>query len=296
MLREEGFEVTLHRTAAPGDARTLARKLAGASDRLFLMGGDGTVNEVVNGLMDAQAAGITPAGFGVIPATTGNDFARSIGMPLAGRDAIQALARARPQPFDVGRVDYEADGQPVTRYFALACHLGLAAEVADRANRGMSRGAKRWGGTVPYLSILLRMVFRYEGCRLTATSGNDGLWDGPCLAAVLANGEFLGGGMRMAPGAKLDDGWLEFIGFGDFPLHNRLRYLPRIYPGTHVSVPGVRQQQVRGVQLEADRPTLLDVDGETIGFLPARVTLLPRALRVLIPPRRHGDTEKPLKE
>jgi diacylglycerol kinase family enzyme len=89
--------------------------------------------------------------------------------------------------------------------------------------------------------------------------------------------------MRMAPGARVDDGRLEFIGFGDFPLHRRLQYLPRIYPGTHVRVPGVSQIQVTEIRIEADRPTLLNTDGETIGTLPATVTILPSALSVMTP-------------
>ena len=171
------------------------------------------------------------------------------------------------------------EGKAASRYFALACHLGLAAEVGEQANRGSKRG----GGAWTYFSLLLRLVFRYEGCRLRALSGGEVVWDAPCLAGVVANGWSLGGGMKMAPGARLDDGLLEFIGFGDYPLLRRLWYLPRIFPGTHVHVPGVLQKPVREIALEADRPTLLNTDGETIGFLPARVTLLPRALQVLTP-------------
>jgi YegS/Rv2252/BmrU family lipid kinase len=279
LFQKSGIPYTLHRTTRPGEAGEMARSLCGTAERLILVGGDGTVNEVVNGLMTARREGRTPPAFGVIPATTGNDFARSIGMPLKMDAALKALVTAAPGPLDVGRVDYEADGRPAHRYFALACHLGLAAEVGERANRGSKRG----GGTLPYLSILLRMVFRYRGCLLTATSGGETVWDGPCLAGVIANGESLGGGMKMAPGARWDNGRLEFIGFGDFPLHRRLLYLPRIYPGTHVRIPGVLQEPVTELHLESDRPTLLNTDGETIGLLPARVKLVPASLTVLIP-------------
>jgi YegS/Rv2252/BmrU family lipid kinase len=280
ILAEEGIAITLHRTTRSGEARTLADQLADGCERLLLVGGDGTVNEVVNGLMDARRRGAATPAFGVIPATTGNDFARTIGMPLPNREAVRALRTSRPRALDVGRVDYsDAAGQSVSRHFVLACAAGLAAEVAENANRG----SKRFGGTLPFLTSLLRLVVGYEACHVTAKSGDEIVWDGAALAAVVANAANLGGGMKIAPDARIDDGELDFVCLGDRPLWQRLRHLPRIYTGTHLQLEGVLSRTVTELHLTSDPPALLGVDGETLGRLPARISIVPSALRVLVP-------------
>lgn len=279
ILAAEGIAITLHQTTRSGEAHALADQLAGECGRLLLVGGDGTVNEVVNGLMDARQRGVATPAFGVIPATTGNDFARTIGMPLPNHEAIRALRTSRPRAFDIGRVDYEVSGRPVSRHFVLACATGLAAEVAENANRG----SKRFGGTLPFLMSLLRLVVGYKSSRVTAKSRDEIVWDGLALAAVVANAPNLGGGMKIAPDARLDDGRLDFVCLGDRPLWQRLRHLPRIYSGTHTQLEGVLSRAVTELHLTSDPPALLGVDGETLGRLPARIALVPSALRVLVP-------------
>lgn len=279
ILAEEKIAITLHRTTRSGEARTLADQFAGGCERLLLVGGDGTVNEVVNGLMDARQRGAATPAFGVIPATTGNDFARTIGMPLPNREAVRALRTSRPRALDIGRVDYEVSGKAVSRHFVLACAAGIAAEVAESANRG----SKRFGGTLPFLTSLLRLVVGYKAPRVTAKSGDEIVWDGAALAAVVANTANLGGGMKIAPGARIDDGQLDFVCLGDRPLWQRLRHLPRIYTGTHLRLEGVLSRPVTELHLTSDPPALLGVDGETLGRLPAQISLVPSALRVLVP-------------
>jgi diacylglycerol kinase (ATP) len=264
-------------TDAEGAAARLAE--AGARDgcaAVVAVGGDGTVNEVVNGLMAASVAGAPPPVLGVIPSGTAQDFARSAGIPLDGRAAIDCLVGGQPRPLDVGRV-HLASG--AVRYFANYAGVGFDAMVAARA--------KAWGhplrGALPYVVGFFAVLRGYRNKQFVVRP--DG---GPPFTParrinmiILANGANYAGVMRMAPDASLDDGLLDVVVVGDVGPVELLASVPLVVLGRHLAHPKVTALRAVNVAITAAEPVLVQVDGEVAGELPATFDVIPGALRLL---------------
>lgn len=278
-LRAHGLDFEAELTTAPGDATALAASAVRAGiDLVVAVGGDGTVNEVVNGLLaDGVAA---PPTLGLVSSGSGCDLIRTLGIPK-GVAAVDVLARGRPRPVDVGRVSYQArDGTPTTRYFVNAADLGLGAEVAERVNRS----GKRFGG---FLTFLGNAVVTLVGARFkTIAYSSDGGEASITRAGIvfIANGQYAGGGMHFAPGARVDDGLFDVIVLQEVGRAALLAdLLPRVYRGAHLGHPAVIHYQAREITVSSTDPLLLELDGEQPGRAPATFTLLPRAIRIVLP-------------
>lgn len=280
MIRRHLPEPAIVFTEAPGDATRLVRAgLDRGVDHVVAVGGDGTVNEALNGFVaeDAAAAGVT---LSPIPAGTANELCRALGL-LKGEDAaFQALAGGNRRLIDMIRVDCEGlDGRPLRRYGYLTASFGAAAEISYRTSA--SRYLKKLGGRFSYFAVTLMVTLTYQHRRVRL--GVEGqpaealtLYAGLCCSAP--NG---GGGMLLAPMAKMDDGVLDLVMFGDMARSDILLQKPSwLFEGRHIEHPKVSVRHGRQFRIDADAPTLVDLDGETIGRLPAEVTVLPRALPV----------------
>ena len=275
-LRAEGGQYEAEFTREPGHAEQLAREAARAGVRtLLIVGGDGTLNEAVNGLIqdDKPLGEIT---IGILPVGTGSDFARALRLP---RDppaaAIHLMRRAQPQPLDVGRVDCVRGGRPATRYFANIAGLGFDGEVADRVNR-----AGKSGGSLAYQTMLLRGLVTYQNKHVRL--GVDGaMREGVMNSVIVANARYFGGGMFVAPNAHWDDGLFDVILLGDFTKPEVVMNLPRLYRGTHLTHRKVTELRAREVRVEAQERMFLQAEGELVGEAPATFTILPKALKVL---------------
>jgi YegS/Rv2252/BmrU family lipid kinase len=257
-------------TRAPGDATAIARTLVEAGqERLIVIGGDGTLNEVVNGCMvEGRSPTVIP-----FPVGTGGDFGRSIG--LAGGWSKDAVPRERM--VDVGRVEL-ATG---THYFINICSFGASGIVVDTVNRS----SKRYGGKVAFFLGTMRSLVSYQNQPVSLRLDGQDIFTGRVNTVVVANGQYFGGSMRVAPGAAVDDGLFDVVVMGDTTRREVLAQGLRIYAGTHVELPKV--QVFRGQQLEATplgkTPVLIDLDGEQPGRLPARFQILPARLRIVTP-------------
>lgn len=261
------FDVTL--TAGPGDGERLAREAVGAGATLVLaVGGDGTLNEVVNGVVDAP--GLTVA---LVPTGRGRDAARNLGVALDARTAVRRLASGTDVRIDLGLAEWD-DG--TRRHFVNAAGAGFDAEVARRARvRGGS-------GTVPYVLAVLAALRAHRSvpARL-AVSGAEG-WTGALTAAVVANGARYGGGMKIAPGADPADGVLDLVVLGAFGRLELLRWLPSVYRGGHVAHPSVWVRPVTRVRVEAEVPLPTHLDGERGPPSPVTLSVRPGALRLRV--------------
>ncbi|HJW84440.1 MAG TPA: diacylglycerol kinase family protein [Anaerolineae bacterium] len=275
-MRAEGAQYDVEFTREPGHAEQLARQAALAGvPTLLIVGGDGTLNEVVNGLIqdDRPLGEIT---IGILPVGTGSDFARALGLPrdvLAA--AIHLLRRAQPEALDVGRVDCARGGQPATRYFVNIAGLGFDGEVADRVNR-----AGKSGGTLVYQSMLLRGLVTYRN-KHVRLSIDGAIREGMMNSVVVANARYFGGGMFVAPNAHWADGLFDVIVLGDFGKLEVVANLPRLYRGTHLTHKKVTELRGREVRVEAQERMFLQAEGELVGEAPATFTILPKALKVL---------------
>ena len=266
-LRAAGVEVSEHATRSLEDARLAACEAAAAVEAVVAVGGDGTVGACAGGLADA-GPGATAA-LGVVPAGGGNDAARSLGLPP--RDPLAAAAllpRLRRRPADLARVG--------ERRFLVVAGAGFDAEVNRLANQRLAwaRGRARYAGAV----LAQLAVGRPAGFRLTLDGHARELrgW----LVAV-ANCQSYGGGMRVAPQARLDDGHLDVVVVGDVGKGEFLRTFPKVFSGRHVEHPAVTVHQARRVELAADRDLVVYADGEPAGALPAAFEVHPAAVTVL---------------
>ena len=270
-------------TSRRWDAMRLARSavLEGCS-AVVAIGGDGTFFEVVNGVMDPATAGSSPGyhvAVGLVQAGRGSDFGRSAGIPGDVESACARLLGGRTEAIDLGYTRHHTfGGAERGLYFANAAGLGFDAEVSLRAN-----GAPRvFGGTLPYLSSLLLTLGAYRNKRIDVTLDSGEPWHGRVNSVVVANGQYFGGGMRIAPEAALQDGQFEVVVLGDLGKVELVRNVPRVYVGTHVTHPKV--SVFRAQRLHADSPDrlLLQADGEVLGTAPASFEVVPAALRLIV--------------
>jgi diacylglycerol kinase (ATP) len=262
-------DAQLHITSAPGDAEELAARAAeGGSDRIVAVGGDGTVQELVNGCLRERSN----AAIGIVPVGSGNDLARSLDLPADPAEAwTVAIGRA------TRRIDAAAavNGDGRRRWFVSAGGIGFDAQVA--AAMATRRGWQ--SGRVGYLLTTLSELRRFDNRRLRIVLDGEPL-ERRVLLVAIANGPYYGGGMRIAPDAAPDDGWLDLCVVGDISRLTAIRELPNLYRGTHVRNPAISMHRARSVEVDGDGRTRAHLDGEPFGSLPLRVEVRPGALEV----------------
>ena len=301
-LRDALGELDIVTTDGACQATDLAAAAAAERRPLVVcVGGDGTLHEVVNGLMRARASRREPGGaaalpsLGIVATGTGGDFCRALGIAPHVRDYLDAVAGGHERALDIGRARFTgAGGAPLERYWINVLSAGIGGLV-DRYAAGVPAIL---GGRFAYAQAALRGIVM---CRRVRLRCRGVLPDGQEVerlldshAVAICNGTTFGGGMRIAPMALPDDGLLEVIAFETRTRGRLLAKFLTVYAGTHTSEPGVHHFTCRGVRLEPlDPPSRppgggvfpLDVDGEALGDVPLDVSLIARALRVRAPKR-----------
>jgi diacylglycerol kinase family enzyme len=262
-------------TRGPGDAEAIAREVTRAGSELIVaVGGDGTVHEVVNGMLGAGAESLPLLAH--LPVGTGCDFARGLDLAAA------PVAQWRPRSVDVGCFEY---GEGQRRWFVNAANIGLGPQVA----RWVSRSGWRHAGPTVYLVGAALAVLVFRPGPLTVREGPQAS-SRPTLNLSICNGRFFGGGMQPCPEARLDSGQLHvaWIGnMGRLAAWMRLRGLMR---GRMRGHPALERRVSRELHVEGN--ALVEVDGELAGPLPGRFSLIPRGLQVLAPePGEPGETD-----
>jgi YegS/Rv2252/BmrU family lipid kinase len=262
------------RSERPGHLIELARAAAESHDLLVVVGGDGTLDEVVNGI-----AG-TGAELAVLPCGTGQDFGRTHGLPRRFDDAVRVALEGAPRPLDAGRATFRRQGGgEATRWFANVGSAGMSGAVAARAN-AMS---KRLGGRITFFYALTREFAVWRNTEVTVTLADGTERRGPMHDVVVANGQWHAGGMRLAPDAVADDGLLDAILIGDVTKLDFLTTAPKLYSGRYVSHPRVEALRSATVTVEAATPLPLELEGEPVGTSPVAFEVVPAALRVRLP-------------
>jgi diacylglycerol kinase (ATP) len=282
-LDAANVEYDSHPTAAPDDATSATRDaLTGGYQRIVCCGGDGTLNEVVNGFFAPDGALLsTDAIVGMLPSGTGSDFRRTVGLPTDHTELAAILAANHTRRIDAGRITYDNSATPPRQFINIA-DCGVGGEVVAQVNRSGSKGGGI-RGTAVFLGISVRALTTYGGRPVRLTL------DGKARVleiqnVVIANGRCFGGGMLIAPAAELDDGWFDVV---VLPALGRLRTLlalPSVYRGAHIKQPGVLVKRAKEVRVEPldSRPLLFDIEGEQIGTAPATLSCLPGALRFCV--------------
>jgi diacylglycerol kinase (ATP) len=278
-IERSGMEFDHVLTEGRGHGRELAAEaVAAGRTTIVACGGDGTVNEVANAILHANAGASVV--LGTIGLGTGKDVAKCLDVGR-GADAIRAIAAGTERRVDAGLVEArDGEGAPASRYFLLEASAGWVPEISQSTPRML----KRLGDTAPYLlTTAWKMLGPMSREFTVAIDGRS--YDGHYNTISIHNMELWGGDLVVAPGAAYDDGLLDVIRWGDL---GRRKVLAAVQGqrkgGEHLDIEGIDRHPARVVEISASRPSMLDLDGEAGGFLPARITIVPGALRFLAPP------------
>ncbi|HEX4804286.1 MAG TPA: diacylglycerol kinase family protein [Conexibacter sp.] len=257
----------------PGHLTELAREAAAEADLLVAVGGDGTVNEVVNGIagLDVELA--------LIPRGTGGDFVRTFAIPRRLEEAVEVALHGRTREIDLGRGRYRAwAGGEGESYFANVASAGMSGAIAKRTNET----SKALGGKVSYFWATLAVFSRWRNDEVRVrVDGEEHA--GRMHDVIVANGRYLGGGMKMVPEAEPDDGRLDVLLIGDLTKRDLLLTLPKTYRGTHLPHPKATLLRGSTVEVDAPEPLPVELDGEQPGTTPVRFEIRPRAVRLRVP-------------
>jgi YegS/Rv2252/BmrU family lipid kinase len=267
-----------HLTQAPGHAIDLARQARARGAALVVaLGGDGTVGEVASGLVRLDGVYEPPEpALGLVPAGTGCDLARSLG--LEGLDAaLQRLAAGRERRIDVGALCCQGfDGRAVERAFVNVLSFGCGGAVS----RAITRSAKRLGGRLGFMLTTARVLLGWRDQPVRVALDRGPFQSLALTNYALCNGAYFGGGMWVAPGSQLDDGRFDVTVWSGFGLSDFVWQRRALYNGRHVDNPGTTRATARVLVAESDDQVLVDADGESVGRLPLRAELRPGALRL----------------
>ncbi len=271
-LEESGAEVTLSMTGGRGDAESLTKEaLDAGATRVVASGGDGTVHEVVNGIMGSgDKAAEVP--MGVLSAGRCNDLCYALDLPGKADDGVRGLLDSEVRSIDLGRIG--------DRYFSTIATLGFDSEVSEYVDTGQHPSFLR--GAAAYLYAAVVKLYQYRHPEVTL-KGDFGEFKGPLFLAATGNTDRYGGRMRIAPDASLDDGVLDICLVRPASKLDILRMMPKTFNGGHVDHPAVSMERTRRLEIEAERTLWVWADGERLGQTPATIEVVPKALKVLVP-------------
>ena len=274
------FEVL--QTTCRGDATDLSRRiLKEDAARIVAVGGDGHLNEVLNGFIENDLPVNAESRLSFVMTGTGCDFQRSLGISGKWQAAVAKLKDAKVRKIDVGKVTYTAaDKTQKIRYFDNIASFGLSGAVDHCLEH--SRLRDYLGGSPLFLWATIKTVFTHpnQGIRFRI---DDGPEEEICSRlGLLANGRYFGGAMHAAPEAELDDGLLDLLMLKEISVAKFLWHLPKIYKGTHLKIPEIFFQKVRKFTAESSEQVILDIDGESPGYLAATFEVLPKILNLQI--------------
>jgi diacylglycerol kinase family enzyme len=307
-LRNTLDEFDVAFTSGPGHATLLTREALKAGwEMVVAIGGDGTLNEVVNGFVDKIDAPslytkdstgwltrhddtldlINPdAVLGLIPIGTGGDFRRTLGWMGTWKDAVEHLGGRDSMDIDLGQLGYvNHEGELEGRLFLNIASAGISGDVDARVNKAW----KGLGGQASFIYGLLASFTKWNNAGVVMKIDGEEQIEESVLNVIMANGQYFGGGMWAAPSARIDDGLFDMVVMGDIPKLKAIRELTKIYKGTHVKADQVWQRTVRSLDIRANSPrdtVLLDVDGEQPGMLPASWNMQPGKIHFKVGPNQ----------
>ena len=274
-LNELSQQCALKATTAPGDARRFAHAaVATGYDIIAAAGGDGTVNEVLNGIGD-DPDGFAKTRLGVLPLGTVNVFARELKIPLKLEHAWKVLKRAHEAKIDLGRADFSENGQPQSRYFVQLGGAGLDARAIELVSWKLKKSA----GPVAYLVAGFQALAEKQPCIAVCADGKK--IEGEL--ALFGNGKFYGGSFHIFPGAHLSNGRLDVCVFPRVNLPTMLSLAPGFLLRQKLAEHRVCRQRAEKLEVTSDIAAAFELDGEWIGNLPATFSVERQKLRVVVP-------------
>lgn len=270
-------------TRGPGDAaRLLAEARNDGIDCVAVLGGDGTLNEVLQAFIDANGQPVAGPALALIPAGTGGDFRKTFGLGESTEEAVARLISSPPSPIDLGALElFDLAGHKIVRSFINITSFGLGG-LTDR----IVNDSPKWlGGRASFFLGTLRALAVYKNAAVRVSIDGKLFIEQRIVNVAIANGRYFGGGMLVAPDADPADGSFDVIAFGDLSRMRSMSLTGHIYRGTHVREPGIsvgRGREIRAEPLVSAEEVLIDMDGETPGKLPLVARVLPAAVRLRV--------------
>ena len=279
LARDRLGPFTTYITSGPGDAILLTKEaIVKGAGLVVCVGGDGTLNEVVNGYMEQKNSARADLRLGFVPNGTGCDFAKTALIPRDIEESINLIVTNKVRSIDVGRLGFkDHNGFSCSRFFLNIASFGLGGEVVERVNRT----TKAFGPFLSFIWATLISIFLYGKKRINISIDDDfqdkiSIWN-----IMVANGRYQGGGMLVAPDASMDDGLFNVTVIGNLSLAEVLINLPNLYNGKIYDINKVTTHTGKKVEASSEQDVLLDIDGEQPGKLPVSIDILPDSLNII---------------
>jgi YegS/Rv2252/BmrU family lipid kinase len=268
------------RTEGPGHATRLASQaLAQSVDTIVAVGGDGTINEVVNGFFEQDRLISNRASLAIVPHGTGSDFIKMLQLPPDAETAAAVIQAKNHRLLDLMKVRYtKLDGTPASRYAINITSFGMGAAVASRVNRS----SKIFGRKMSFVLATVRTAMAFSGSSVSMCFDNSKTIHAEVTNVAVGNGKYQGAGMLSCPRAAIDDGVLDVTVVEFLPALQLLRNLPLLYNGKIYSHPKIQFHRVQSVRADSKKIVLVEVDGETVGRLPIEISVMPQTLRMSV--------------
>ena len=280
LLNQNGFSFTHKFTTNKYHAMELVSKAVYDGMRKFIVvGGDGTLNEAVNGIFSHGKTSPADVVLGMIPVGTGNDWGRMFHISLHYEEAIAILKKGKTFRQDIGVIRYIESGKQESRYFINIAGLGFDASVVHKANRQKDEGK---GGMLLYFLTIFTTLMGYKSTHISVHVDGNSVLDDDVLSVSLGIGKYAGGGMSQTPDAKPDDGLIDLTVIKNMSKLRVIASLKKLYDGNILKHSRIEGFIGREIRINSDPPVFAEVDGESLGQTPVEFEILPKSLNVII--------------
>lgn len=277
---DHGIEVDYSYTSAHGNGIEVTKQAISQGYKKFIaVGGDGSINEVVNGFFDRDRLIREDLELAILANGTGSDYIRTIKSYNDINSFVHTLKERNIKKVDVVKVTYQNhNDSKENRYYLNAANLGIGAEVVNRTN---SRN-KVLGSILTYFVETVITALKFKSIFVSLVLDDNKTIEGKFCGLVICNGQYIGGGMHIAPQAIINDGLLDLVLIKDISKYKLFSSIPLIYKGNHINLPEVEIYRCKKISLVTSVSTLVETDGEIIGFSPSKVDILPQCLKLRI--------------
>jgi YegS/Rv2252/BmrU family lipid kinase len=276
--RKLGSAYSLCVTGEPLEACFSARQaILDGSKLIVSIGGDGTIQEIINGFFSNGNLVNPSCQLGIIDSGTGHGFSQSLGLPTGFEEQLEVIQRGKTRPIDLGKIVFsDESGRTREHYFMNECQAGIGGEVVRR----VQSKHKRLGGFIAFGAVTLLTALRYPNQSMTVEiDGMAGITE-RFIGVVIGNGNYMAGGMNLIPHAQVDDGLFDILLMHEQSIPQRLWNFPKIYSGRHLASPRFTLHRGKKVTLSSSEKVTFEADGEFLGSLPCSIEILPSALQV----------------
>jgi diacylglycerol kinase (ATP) len=270
-LLQKKFEIIVEETSYAGHAAQLATEaLSKNYDCILAAGGDGTLHQVINGILSANANQTIPS-LGLIPLGSGNDFATTCRLSFNASSIVELLEANQPKPTDVGKIScHDEQGNAIKKCFINACSVGMGPATVQR----MEKSPKWLSSDIRYLTSILHTFFNHQPAPLSIKM-ESWEWSGKARVFAVANGKSFGNKIFIAPDAIQDDGFLNSFLAGEVPLLKFLLFLQSLKQKKKIVDDKISYSLAKRIELSSAEKVMLEAEGELVGYLPARIEVMP---------------------